>query len=432
MKSKNTLYYRSNKEININFDSQTISSDGSLLLLEKIEKETKLLHYFSKFIPDTRTPHLIKHSIEKQLTQRVYAMMQGYEDANDVTHLKNDPLFKDVLGGELASQSTISRLENSMRLLDIIKFSYGWVDKYIESLAGRNSIIIDVDGTDDPAHGAQQGVLFNGYYGQFMYNELFFHDGETGQIILPILRPGNAHSNKWFVPILRRIVKRIKKSYPQMKITIRADGGFSNAAFYKLAEKEELYYAIGLPSNNILKRRVKRVEKAVKYLFQSNGIKHQHFISYEYKANSWHKIQQCYAKIESTGIGMNTRHIVSNLPEKTAREIYFGFYVLRGDASENRIKEVKNMCYSGRLSNHNFIANYFRLFLSSIVYEMFVIIKSKIKKTSFEKAKKWQIDTIRTYLFKVAVAVKHTKKRIYYSFTKAFVFKELFRELIFT
>jgi hypothetical protein len=199
-----------------------------------------------------------------------------------------------------------------------------------------------------------------------MYNQLFFHDGDTGQIILPVLRPGNSHSNKWFVSILKRIIEKIRKAYPTMKITIRADGGFSGAPFYALAEKENLFYAIGLPSNEVLKKKVKRAEYLVDKYFLKHGQKHQHFISYQYQAGSWHAPQQCYAKVESTGIGMNTRHFVSNIPAQSAKEIYFDFYVKRGEASENRIKEVKNMCFSDRLSNHGFWANSFRLFMSSM------------------------------------------------------------------
>ena len=128
---------------------------------------------------------------------------------------------------------------------------------------------------------------------------------------------------------------------------------------------------------------------------------------------------------------MNIRHLVSNLPEQEAREIYFGFYVKRGEASENRIKEVKNMCFSDRLSNHNFWANFTRLLISSIAYEMFLILKAMIKNTKFTKAHKWQIDNIRLYLLKVGGTIRKTVKRIYFQFSKAFVHKKLFEQLVF-
>ena len=186
----------------------------------------------------------------------------------------------------------------------------------------------------------------------------------------------------------------------------------------------------GQASNAVLKKKVSRAEKAVKHLYLNQGEKHQHFINYTYQAKSWHKEQQCYAKIESTGLGMNIRHFVSNLPEQDAREIYLKIYVKRGDASENRIKEVKNMCFSDRLSNHSFWANFFRLITSSLVSEMFLLLKEKIKNTNFEKPKKWQVSSIRTYLLKVGATIKITKKRIYYQLSKAVVYKDLFQELI--
>ena len=429
MSNKNTVFYRGNTEVSIDFSAEEISSDGSVILLEKLERKHRLIRHFSKIIPDTRDPLRIIHTREKQLKQRVYSLMQGYEDTNDVNYLKNDPLYKDILDGDMASQPTLSRFENSMDKASIFAMCYAWVDHYVSTLKNRKRIIIDIDATDDPTHGNQQMSMFNGYYGHFMYNELFFHDGDTGQIIAPVLRPGNSHSNKWYVAILKRVVKRIKEVYPEMKIIIRGDSGFSCAPFYQLADQEGLKFALGLPSNEVLKRIVARAEKAVSHLFVSNQVKHQHFMSYTYQAASWHRAHQCYAKVESTGKGLNTRHIVSNMDCKDARSLYFGFYVQRAEASENRIKEVKNMCFSDRLSNHGFWGNFFRLFISSLAYEMFLLLKKAIRKTKFEAAKKWQINTIRASLLKVGATIKITKRRVYYRLSKAFVYQNLFREL---
>ena len=429
MRHKDTVFYRGRTAVSLDFSAEEISTDGAVLLLEKLERKHKLIAYYSDLFPDTRDPLRIVHSVEKMLKQRVFTLMQGYEDANDVAYLKNDPLYKDILDGEMASQPTMSRFENSVDKHSIFALCYSWLDRYISTLKGRTQITIDIDSTDDPTHGSQQLSLFNGYYGHFMYNELFFHDGDSGQIIVPVLRPGNSHSNKWYVSILKRVVTKIKQVYPKMEITIRGDSGFSCPQFYKLADDMGLLFTLGLASNEVLKKRIARAEKAVNHLFVSENIKHQHFMSYTYQAGSWHKSQQCYAKVESTGKGLNTRHIVSNMQEKDARDIYFGFYVQRAEASENRIKEVKNMCFSDRLSNHGFWANFFRLFISSLAYEMFLLLKAAIKLTRFDKAKKWQIDTIRVSLLKVGATIKKTKRRIYYRFSKAFVFQELFREL---
>jgi len=430
MSNKDTIFYRGNKEITLDFSAEEISSDGSVVLLKKLERKHHYIRDFSRLIPDQRSSSRITHSIEKLLKQRVYGLMLGYEDANDVQYLKNDPLLKDILEGDLASQPTISRLENKSEKHSIFNLCYAWVDKYVSTLKNRKQIIIDIDSTDDATHGHQQLSMYNGYYGRFIYNELFFHDGETGQIICPVLRPGNSHSNKWYVAILKRILLKIKLKYPELKIIVRADSGFSCPAFYQLADKFDLKYAIGQASNEVLKKRTLRATNAVSHLYVSSGKKHQHFMSFKYQAKTWHRSQQCYSKIESTGKGLNVRHFISNIEDEDARSIYFGFYVKRGDASENRIKEVKNMCYSDRLSNHNFWANFLRLFISSLAYEMFLLLKEAIKKTKFEVAKKWQINTIRTSLLKVGATIKKTKRRIYYKLSKAFVYQDLFRQLI--
>lgn len=431
MRNKNTAFYRGKTEISVDFSAGDISSDGAVVLLEKLEKRHGLIGYFSRYIQDSRHPLRTVHSVEKLLKQRIYALMQGYEDANDVEHLKNDPLFKDILEGEMASQPTMSRFENSIGKQGVFDLCYAWLDRYVSSLSGRKEVIIDIDATDDPTHGQQQMSMFNGYYGQFMYNELFFHDGHTGQIIVPILRPGNSHSNRWYVSILKRVVEKIRAAHPSIKIIIRADSGFSCPAFYQLADDYELLFVMGLGNNEVLKRKVKRVEDAVKRLYGDEGVKHQHFFSHSYQAKTWHKLQTCYTKVESTGKGLNIRHIVSNLPMEDAREIYFGVYVQRGEASENRIKEAKNMCFADRLSNHGFWANFMRLLVSCMAYEMFLLLKDAIKKTRVKQAFNWCIDTIRTRLLKVGATLKKTKRRIYYRLSQAFVHQDLFSQLIF-
>jgi hypothetical protein len=428
---KTTAFYRGKTAVHVGFSAESISSDGALVLLEKLERKHKLISHFAAHIPDTRDQARTDHSIFKMLKQHVFSLMQGYEDANDVEHLKNDPLFEDVLDGKMASQPTISRFENGIDHRIIWDLCTTWVDRYITSLKGRDTITIDIDATDDPTHGNQQLSMFNGFYGQFMYNELFFHDGHTGQIIVPILRPGNSHSNKWYVSILKRVVKKIRQAYPEMGITIRADSGFNGSAFYELADQQNLDFVIGLATNAVLKGKTARAEKAVMRHYVHQGTKHQHFFTHTYKAKSWHKAQICHTKVESTGKGLNVRHIVSNMPEKDARKVYLDFYVQRGEASENRIKEIKNMCFSDRLSCHRFWSNFARLFISSLAYEMFLLIKQAIGKTTVEEAQKWCVDTIRTRLLKIGATIKKTVRRVYYQLSKAFVYQELFRQLIY-
>lgn len=432
MSTKYTLFYRKNKGYFIDFDEKNLSSDGGILLAEQIERKYGLIKNISNAFSDERHQSYVKYDYSDILKQRVFGVILGYEDANDVEKLKQDVLIKEILDGKLASQPTISRFENSVDKYMIFNVLNTWVDNYIKTLKGRKRVIIDIDGTDAPTYGHQQLSLFNGFYGQFMYNELFFHDGETGQIIVPVLRPGNAHSNWWYVGILKRVVRKIQDEYSDIEIVIRADSGFSTPIFYKYARETGLKYCIAIAANAVLKRRTALLSKCVSYSYVKEGEKKQVFTeAFEYQAQSWEESEKCYAKVESTGKGLNVRYFISNFEEQSGREIYHNFYVKRGDASENRIKEVKNMCFSDRMSNKGFWANFMRLIISSLAYEFMLKIKENIKEVSKEEQpKKWLVENIRLFLMKIAAVVKITKRRIIISLSSSAIYKDLFLSLV--
>jgi hypothetical protein len=263
-----------------------------------------------------------------------------------------------------------------------------------------------------------------------MYNELIINDGETGQIILPVLRPGNAHSNWWYVSVLKRIIIRIRQKYPEINIVLRADSGFSSPKIYKLAEDMNFEFCIAVARNERLKNFTEAKENEIDQNYLQKSLKHREIIGpFEYCADSWHKPQKIYAKVESTGKGMNLRYFVSNIEQINAKELY-EFYTLRGDRSENRIKEIKNMCYSDRLSCHRFWANSFRLMLSCLCYEFFRLIREKIKAKGFIYAAKWQVNNIRLHLLKIGSILKERVKYITVRFSKAFVHQRLLIELL--
>jgi len=431
MSTKNTLFYKSKQQFLFTTDNEDISTDGAVVLLEKLERKHKLIKHFSNQLIDNRDQSKIEYSRYQMLKQRVFLMAQGYEDCNDQLYLKNDPIFQEVLEGNLCSQPTLSRFENSFSIRDVYNSCLYMIDSYVKSIdKNRKSIIIDVDGTDDPTHGCQQLSFFNGYYGQTMYNELFFHDGETGQIILPVLRPGNAHSNRWFVKILRIIIDKIRLVYPDLIITIRVDGGFSGPKFYDLVEEKKLLYCVGMTANNRLKKATKIPFDIIARTCVKSNKKFKHFTKgFQYKADSWTKEETCYAKVESTGKGMNVRYFSSNIPDKTGKEIYTEIYTQRGEASENRIKEVKNMCFSDRLSCHKFVPNFMRLFISTLTYELMRIIKTYIQQTKHENAKTWQIDNIRLFLLKVGATITKSIRKITINLSKSYVCRDLFIEI---
>ncbi len=432
MRNKNTIFYRRKQEVKLEFTEEIISNDGGFILSEKLEKETGIILGLSKCVKDTRHDSYTDHSIYKLIRQRVYMLNHGYEDANDEKHLREDPVLKVSLDGPTASQPTISRLETGISRQEIYSMSEYFIDRYIKSIPkGKKSIIIDVDSTESETHGSQQLSLFNDFYGCYMYHPLLFHDGETGQLILPVLRAGNVHTSRGFTAILKRIVRRVRASLPGIKITIRGDSGFSGAEFYTLAEAEDLQFCIGIAGNKVLQRLVAVEQECIKNWFYEHGEQYQYFTeAMEYQAQSWSRPQKVYAKIEATKQGMNMRFICSNMPGQTAKELYMDFYVKRGDRSENRIKELKTMCYSERLSCQKFYANYFRLFLSSLSYEVFRMLREKISRTSNREAAKWQASNIRLFLMKVGSTIVNKARSIIVKFSKSYHCRDMLVEML--
>ena len=159
MSNKDTLFYRENKAVILDFNAEKISSDSGMLLLEKIERKHQIISHFSSFIIDERNQSYIKHSVDKLLKQRVLMLMQGYEDANDVNLLKDDPVFNEIFDNNLGSQPTISRFENSIDKHQIYKLLEAWLDRYISKLAGRKQVIIDIDGTDAETFGKSTTII---------------------------------------------------------------------------------------------------------------------------------------------------------------------------------------------------------------------------------------------------------------------------------
>lgn len=427
-----TAFHRGKQAVVFDFQGEDISSDGGALLLKKIESKTHIIRDFAKGIPDARCQAFIDYSYQQLVEQRIYQMAQGYQDCNDAKYLRNDPVMQEALGGKLSSQPTLSRLENTMKRHVIWDLSEAWVDRYIASIKpGRKKLVLDIDSTDDPAHGGQQLSMFHGYYDQNQLDELLIFDGETGQLVLPVLRPGNSHTARWAFSILKRIIRKIRALFPDMRIELRADSGFSCPELYKLVEDFGLVFAVGIAANATLKALVKDIQVVAKEQFAATGEPVKLITEgFEYKAESWDRPQTVHAKIEVTEKGINTRFFITNIGEMTGDEVYWDFYVCRGETCENRIKEFKNMCFSGRLSCNSFWANGFRLFLSAIVYEVFGELKRMIAKTRHDEAKKWQVDNLRLFLLKVGATVKRRVRKVTIRFSRAFAQQELFRELM--
>lgn len=432
MKTISSAFYLGKQKVSLDFSAQNTSSDGGFLLLYKLIRKTKIINSFSKSLHDTRDPRYVDFSLEQLIQSRVLLLAMGYEDANDLSYLREDPVLQQLLPDGLCSQSTMSRLENGFRMSELYELGLWWINRYVQDLpADKKHVVIDVDCTDDPTHGSQQGSLFHGYYWQWMLNELFYIDGETGQMILPVLRPGNVHSAKWNHRFMRAIVEALRARFPDIQIVIRADAGFSGPDFYELVEELSLDFCLGVTSNDRLKEVIRPLFEEIEEKYAKFNKPFKTFIGpFSYQADSWPCPQDLYAKVESTGKGMNVRFFASNFADEDPKELYRDFYTQRGEAAENRIKEIKNMCFSDRLSCHRFSANFFRLMLSCLAYELLRMIRVHIRALKHPVAHRWSVQSIRLYLLKVATQVRVRVKSIHFSFSSAFAQQELFLQIM--
>lgn len=432
--SKSKVAFSKNKHTFLfDFSAAPLTSDAGSLVVAKKIKELKIDSYFAPHIRDGRDQRYCKNSTQDLLFLKLLLLCCGYEDCNDVHHLRNDPAFVSLFNKKLPSQSTLSRWENSLNISGVIRLAYKMIDYYVSTIdPKRKQIVIDVDCSADPTFGNQQGSLFHGFHWMFMYNQLFYIDGETGQVILPVLRPGNVHTSKWSDYFLKIVVNKIRERFPQMKIILRADAGYSGPALYKAIEELDIEFAVGISANERLKSMTKDQVDFVSETYVKCNEKHQEFAGpFDYKAESWETPQKVYAKVESTGKGLNVRYFVSNFRDQNAEEIYRGFYVLRGEAAENRIKDIKNFCYSGRLSCHRFSANYFRLIMSCLAYEILRSVRAQLSKITKDPAiRAWSVQSIRLKLLKVAASVEQTVRRTYFRMAKGHPYADIITELL--
>src|SRR5712692_4337248 len=261
------------------FDGGNLTSDSGVLFLNRIDECLKLSRRMAEVLSDRRQEGKVQHGLRDLLRQRLFQIGLGYEDVNDANTLRFDPAFQTALdkvpgpGEALASQPTLSRLEQKVSRRDLMKLSDLLLEFFLERLkkrgrAARRRLILEFDSTDDPTHGGQQLTMFHGYFDQWQYLPLLvFCDGWP---IAAVLRPGNAHDSWGAVPVLRRIVERIWDRFPKTEIQIRADAGFAAPAFYEFCEDAGISYIIGQITNAYLVGRAASWMKKAKKIFRRN------------------------------------------------------------------------------------------------------------------------------------------------------------------
>jgi hypothetical protein len=426
------------------FDGGEITSDGGAVLLGELERRLGIIKRLATCFTDGRDGARITHSVSEMLGQRIFALVLGYEDLNDHDQLRTDPILslisgKDEAGSLLASRSTLNRLEGSRKGAAERYHRIGFdseaidrllVDVFIESHSRAPAeVILDLDATDDPVHGQQQGRFFHGYYRHYCYLPLYIFSGD--HLLCARLRRSNMDASKGSVEELEPIVERIRSQWPTTRILLRADSGFARERLMKWCEDRGVDYLFGLARNDrlvdMIASRLEHVRrKALRY---GEPVRHFDELTYQTR-KSWSRKRRVVAKAEHLPQKANPRFVVTSLSkeEVEAKRLYEEIYCARGDM-ENRIKEQQLDLFADRTSCHVMQANQLRLYLSSFAYVLFNEFRRLLLKgTRFARAR---AGTIRRKLFKIGALVQVSVRRFWIHFSSAYPYQTLF-ELAYT
>lgn len=406
----------SGKRIEISFTGSDISSDGGLLLLKECEQQTGILRSISSCLRDERHQSYIDHSYEDMLTQRVFQIAAGYEDANDCHTLRNDNIFKLCSNrlpqaGPLASQPTMSRFENKPSRSEQYRIAEAFVNQFMESYTEEPQyIILDCDDTNSNIYGQQQLSLYNDYYGEYCYMPLHIYEGVSGKLITTILKPGRRSKNANVFAILSRLIVKLRICWKQTMIIVRGDGHFCNQQLMDwCGDMEKVHFLTGLTANKALNKLAEITIESAKrqYVQTKQPVKRYH--SFEYQATSWKQPQRVIVKVEANDKGTNIRYIVTDIRSVRTQQLYEAGYCARG-AMELRIKEHKTYLQSDRMSCSDFAANQFRLFLHSAAYVLLHTLQTEVLCTTQYATATFK--TIREKIIKAAAYVTEMKTKI--------------------
>jgi hypothetical protein len=361
-----------------------LSSDAGLLPIRQFDERIGFTQQFAAALNDPRYPQRTEHSMLDMVRMRIYGILADYEDQNDHDTLRFDPVFKLIAdrspdGDDLASQPTLSRFENDIDIPSLKRLRDVFIDQFIASFASPPSCLtFDVDAVADPAHGAQQLVLFHGYFEQYQYFPLVITSADTDQAVMIGLRHGTAHAALGADDDVEYLVRRLRQVWPHVVIRIRGDAGCGVPWMYNVGDRLSIDYTYGLSANPVLQRQTEDLLAEAVRRFQETGVAQRLFTAFWYQAGSWPCSRWVIAKVEANEQGTNRRFIVSNRPgARVMIEATYDDYAMRGE-SENRNKELKRDLAMDRLSDHRFMANYFRLYLHAAALNLLVRLRREI------------------------------------------------------
>jgi hypothetical protein len=437
------------------FDGGKISSDAGGVLLREVESRLHIVKRLAEScFRDYRKENRIEHNVESLLKQRVLGVALGYEDLNDHDRLRHDVVMgvlsdkhepcgtdrvrKKDKGKPIAGKSTLNRLELTPEdasaksrykkiVADGAAIDELMVAIFIESYQSAPcEIVLDIDATDDPLHGHQEGRYFHGYYAEYCYLPLYIFCGE--HLLCARLRPADKDPASGVLPELVRIVEQIRALWPEVRIILRGDSGFCRNEIMRYCEENpKLDYVLGLAKNSRLKKALQTEMAQAQKLHQSTQMPARVFKDFPYRTRkSWPCERRVVGKAEYLAKGENPRFIVTSIQSEQidARALYEDFYCARGEM-ENRIKEQQLGLFSDRTSTSWMRSNQLRLYFSSFAY----ILVHALRRLGLEGTElaKAQCDTIRLKLFKIGAQIRVSVRKVWISFSESYPYFSLFQ-----
>ncbi len=421
------------KKVTAAFDGGLISSDGGLVLLREEERRLGLAELLAGCLRDRRDPALITHSLAEMLRFRMLAVACGYEDADDCDSLRCDPLFKLAVGRapesghELCSQPTMSRLENMPSRIETARMTAALVDIFCRSFPqAPATITLDIDDTCDRVHGLQQMSLFHAHHDTRCFLPIHVYHVESGKPVVVFLRPGKTPSGREVRSVLKHLVRRIRRHWPDTRIIFRGDSHYGRPEAMAWCEDNGVDYIFGLAGNTVLNALAATVADDLKVRRAEAGAERMRaFTAFTYAATSWKRERSVVARLDATIRGFDARYLVTSL-EGEARSLYEDIYCIRGQA-ENLIKMHKVQLASDRTSCQSPLANQVRLVLHTCAYWLMLGLRQAIPATN--PLAKAEFATLRIRLLKTGARVVEKAARIRINFASACPDAALFRML---
>jgi hypothetical protein len=432
------------REIVARFDGGTISSDGGAFLLRQTDGNLNLLPRLAQCFLDGRKQDLVEHSVLEMLSQRIYGLALGYEDLNDHEQLRKDPVFG-ILAGHaeldtpLAGKSTLNRMELGTGTRDRYKKITYWkesldqllVKVFLESYGkAPTEIVLDVDTTDLPLHGQQEGRFFHGYYDEYCYLPLYIFCGE--QVLCARLRESNRDASFGSLVEIQRIVTQIRESWPEVKIILRGDSGFCRNELMEWCEGNRVDFVFGMARNQRLRRIIGAEMREATEQWNQTGKPARVFSEFDYqtkkrKKGGWSRTRRVAAKAEHIDGKENPRFVVTSLAQEAwaAKALYEQLYCARGEM-ENRIKEQFSL-FADRVSTETMRANQLRLYFSAMAYVLVSGLRRLgLKGTALAQA---QVSTIRTKLLKIGAQIRITVRKVWVSMASSYPWQGLYQQV---